>query len=170
MTFPSLLFDCASLFWKYGGGTREGITPASVCLRFKALEFGIKLLLSLKLFHINCWRNKRTDALITSPQLICGHLHRGKPSISDWFESQYLHPLEQLANALRGASAELHSSAGPSQRSPFIKAVLNLKTGPKRFALDLNAVETAFMTNHLHEVHKQKRKRQISRSQFWGFC
>lgn len=60
------------------------ITPACSVLGLnKAMEFWIKLLLSLKLFHINCEGQKRkkkknTDAIITSSRFICGHRYLGK--------------------------------------------------------------------------------------------
>lgn len=57
-------------------------------------------------------------------------------------KSQYLHPLKLLAYSLRGPSTEFHSSAGPSQWSRCINTVLNLKTGPDWFHLDLNTVQT----------------------------
>lgn len=100
------------------------------------------LLLSLKLFHINCEGQKKKQHTCNNC-LLTAHLWSSTsgevPASPIDLESQYLHPLKLLADSPRGPSTEFHSSAGPSRRSRFTNAVLNLRIG-RIDHLDLNAV------------------------------
>lgn len=145
VTFSSFLFDCALLSWKcqygkssYGGRT---VRRSHICLSVlglnKAVEFWIMLLLSLKLFHINCEGPKKKKKHTCNNCLLTAHLWSSTsgevPASPIDLESQYLHPLKLLADSPRGPSTEFHSSAGPSRQSRFTNAVLNLRIGPIDF-------------------------------------
>lgn len=132
---------------------RKNHTCLSVLDLNKAMEFWIKLLLSLKLFQINCEGKKKKQhrgTIITSSQ---SSTSGEVPASPIDLKSQYLHPLKLLAFSLRGKRTEFHSSAEPSQRSRFQNAVLNLKTGPDWFHTKISFDVTGWVNNDL-DIHR----------------